>query len=834
MKVKIKRFNNCIKRVSLTLIFLFLFLIFSFFVRSASPHNVNGTVLTDGNNGVGDGITVRIDDLVSDTNVSNQTSASNYSANITGDDDDFILVNSSNSTYFGLNGSFLLKTTTTVNAVLKYKRTGPNPGTGPPSPHNVDGRVLTNSTNGVQNGIPVKIEDLVTSDFVSTVTDAPDIPELLGIYSATINNASDDDFILIKSWNSTHYGFNSSFLEATTTTVNVVLKYKRPSETNVTITLPLNNSVRNTTDVFNVTANVTILGSDATNCNATISFSNDVINITFDQNFTNQLGDINLGSSKTTKWNVSGVKDGTSNITVKAQCSSDGKNFDGVNINTISTTINDTTIPIIDLVSPANNSFFNLQESNITFRYNISENTGIKNCSLYFNNIINQTNMNLEVNTLLNFTINNTPLGTSSWFISCFDNSTNLNQGNSSVRILNIDGIKPNITLLLPLNNSVMRNNSISFQYNITDNYNVTNCSLILNQEVKFINYSITQNITNYFNVTIPGNDYNWSINCTDLADNVGSSGHFVLISSDLKVNSSDIVFSKDAPAETETIEINASIFNLGIANLTQNAIVQFFENDPDINGIQIGDNKSVNVSAKSNVTVSVNYTVKVGKVDIFVIVDPPIATNGSIIEINETNNEANRSLSISAYHTYYGDVISKIFLSTVQNFSVYSWFNLSLTGSIFASDSDSSIDFNNLTALSRNLSNNLTMNDFEDLDIALNITSLADSINRSYVANDAIKDTANFTILNKNVTDVPIVNSTNTSNFVTGILWDTNDTNTGQFNGSQDVVFITRINKRSLGSYGAYSYEIKVPANLKKYLNPNLRNTITFHTELT
>src|SRR3989338_8785511 len=121
----------------------------------------------------------------------------------------------------------------------------------PPSPHNVEGRVLTNSSNGVQNGIPVTINDTVSNDYVLTYTDAPDVPELRGSYSATING-NDGDLIIVTAWNSTHYGTNISNLISSTTNVNVVLNTTRASEGNVTILGFLNNSLKNKRIIFNV------------------------------------------------------------------------------------------------------------------------------------------------------------------------------------------------------------------------------------------------------------------------------------------------------------------------------------------------------------------------------------------------------------------------------------------------------------------------------------------------------------------------------------------------------------------------------------------------------
>jgi hypothetical protein len=700
-------------------------------------------------------------------------------------------------------------------------------------PHNVEGYIYHSDKTTGAGGLPVFINNTATGDSVLVYSqDVPPFPPFLGKYSATING-NDGDLVVVTSWNKSHYGTNSANLLSTTTTINVILNMTRPSEANVTIVLPANNSLRNTTDPFYLTANITMLGNDGVDCNATIMFGNTgAINITADQNFTNMLGNMELGSSKLTTWNLTGVKEGLSDVTVAAQCLSDGRNFDNVNENTISITIEDTTPPYISLISPLNKSWL---KNNITFKYNVTENTGIKNCSLFFDGKPNQTTYNPDVGVSLNFTLNNTPEGAHQWFVSCFDNSSNLNNGNSTLRVVNIDHTKPNITLLFPFNNTLLTQHKIVFRYNVTDNFNIANCSLILGNDIVQTNYTIALNDTNNFTKSLAGGDYNWSVNCSDKANNIGESSEtFTIISSDLKVNSSDLAFSKENPVEGELIEINGTVFNLGVGNAT-NITVQFFENDPAIGGLQIEGNKTVNVSGMSNVTVSINYTTKVGKVDIFIIVDPPLATNGSVIESNESNNKANRSISIPPYHIFYGNVISDVFLDLSSEKTIIAWINAtSIRGNIFVADSDSTIDFKSLKALSRDLTNNLVMDDFEELDIALGIVNLSDSINRTYTSNGAIKNTGSFTIFNSIITDVPITNSTNNSDFVTGILWDTSDVNEGQFNGSQDVVFITKINKSSLGLYGNYDYEIKIPANLRMYIRPNVQDTVSFYREIT
>ena len=254
----------------------------------------------------------------------------------------------------------------------------------PPTPHNVEGQVFTDNTmlEGVRANLPVRINDTLTNNIVIVYTEDPGPPQLKGIYSAVISGNT-NDFIVVTSWNASHFAISNASLASTTTTVVLAFNRTRQSEANVTILLPPNDSLWNTSIPFNLTANISIIGNDGTNCNSTVYFSNGKTNITNDQNFTNQLGNIPLNSHKTTTWNISGLKEGILNITVTGQCPSDGTTLEKLNTYTILLRINDTTIPIVNLLSPSNNSYVNGSQ---TFIFNVTENNGIKNCSFFFDN----------------------------------------------------------------------------------------------------------------------------------------------------------------------------------------------------------------------------------------------------------------------------------------------------------------------------------------------------------------------------------------------------------------------------------------------------------------
>ena len=275
--------------------------------------------------------------------------------------------------------------------------------TSPPQPHNIQGRVFnSDGVTGVNNGIPVTINDTISGDFVLTYTYAPDIPSIRGSYSAAING-SNGDTIIVTAWNSTYYGTNTTTLASTTTYINVVLNTTRPSETNVTIIPPANNSVKNTSYPFNVTANIAIIGGESgINCNATISFSyNSILNISSEENFTHNLEGISLGSYKTTTWNVTAIGEGVSNLSVQAECANQTKNFYNVNIDYVyDITTADTSPPIINLISPENNS---LVRRNAGFFYNVSDHSAVSNCSLIVNGAVRANDTSIEKDTIQSY-----------------------------------------------------------------------------------------------------------------------------------------------------------------------------------------------------------------------------------------------------------------------------------------------------------------------------------------------------------------------------------------------------------------------------------------------
>ncbi len=79
----------------------------------------------------------------------------------------------------------------------------------------------------------------------------------------------------------------------------------------------------------------------------------------------------------------------------------------------------------------------------------------------------------------------------------------------------------PSIFLLSPVDHSNSTTGNVVFQYNVTDSSSITNCTFSLNRSINQTDTSITKNIAQSFSLNMmPDGHYNWSINCTDSADN--------------------------------------------------------------------------------------------------------------------------------------------------------------------------------------------------------------------------------------------------------------------------------------------------------------------------
>jgi len=112
------------------------------------------------------------------------------------------------------------------------------------------------------------------------------------------------------------------------------------------------------------------------------------------------------------------------------------------------------------------------------------------------------------------------------WNVSCNGSALGYEPLNLSDTVtIIIDTTPPEMYLEYPENDTRDTDGYAIFKYNITDvDLTISNCSLIINNRVNHTNYTIEENISQNFTLTLNDGEYNWSINCSDTASNINSS----------------------------------------------------------------------------------------------------------------------------------------------------------------------------------------------------------------------------------------------------------------------------------------------------------------------
>jgi hypothetical protein len=258
---------------------------------------------------------------------------------------------------------------------------------------------------------------------------------------------------------------------------------------------------------------------------------------------------------------------------------------------------------------------------------------------------------------------------------------------------------------------------------------------------------------------------------------------------------------------EGQILGINVTVFNNASVSSTQTNVSLLIER-LEAADIFVSETNAtlVDLGPFNRTNVSFTWTAELGIHRFTATADP----DDLVDESNETNNVFAANFSISSYQIEYGEVDFSKFLSNAALASYRNWTVNAPSGVIFYADADASFFPGNLAPL--NATGALTL-----ADTALNMTYFNDSLS-------ALWDTtlsgdpdqfATFRISSVDVDNVPVIPSTPGSPFITGIMWDTADGG-AVFDGSQDLVFVTKINASSVGTYGTYDFEIRVPSRLK------------------
>ncbi len=491
-----------------------------------------------------------------------------------------------------------------------------------------------------------------------------------------------------------------------------------------------------------------------------------------------------------------------------------------------STTINFQVIapPIVTLQSPADGNL--TKDSAITFFYLPEDAIGINECSIYLNGVINDTENNPLVNQQNNFTIQGIIEGNYNWTVNCTDPDTNYHMPNNWSFSRDLTG--PNVDLSSPENDSGIDRNqaSINFFWTPTDELdNILQCDVTIDGVVR-INDKYTSSgalTSDSVSTAIIGQgDHSWNVTCWDQLGNSNTSAtwYFNLTYPDFSINTSEIYFNNTSPKENDSVLITATIRNIADANTT-NVLVRFYDGNPSDSGIQIGTDTYLNLQEFEIENTSIVWTADMGASEIFVIIDEINSFN----ELNESNNNASRNISVGGWHYVYGNMTSSSRLELADEASqkVLTWSAEDFqSGNIYAVDYGSTISWSSLQALGRTISGGASSSDFTEIDSVLEMTTFSDSVYNTFTNSGTPKETDTFTCFKQSITEVPVANSTNNTNFKTGILWDTSDdggsNNEYDSTDKEDIIFVSKLNQDTLGTFGTYDYEMRIPARLRYY----------------
>jgi hypothetical protein len=482
--------------------------------------------------------------------------------------------------------------------------------------------------------------------------------------------------------------------------------------------------------------------------------------------------------------------------------------------------------PTVSLISPSNKE--NISNNEINFNCSVNDaDSNLENVTLYGNwsggwhanetkNITENQNYVLFTKTLIQ----------GNYYYGCkaTDNlsSSNFSQQNLS---FTVDLSRPSI-------NSVIANESyfygafktIRINCSVTDEILGVNKVIIQAISPEYtINYTgnlLTENT--YYSDILVNQTGSWNFNCI-ANDSAGNENNltkqlFYLFSlfPELYINYPTISLNNSNPIENQTISINASIENLGGMD-ANNLIVSYFIGNPDSGGIKIGED-TINVSSASSQESKISWRAQMGRNNIFVLAD----YDNSFNEDNETNNRANNTFSINSWQNVYGNITLNKLIGK-NEFNLTNWINENnFTGNIFITDSECNVNWMTLQAISKKINGINSENDFSEIDEILKMGNFEDSVSNEFSNNQISKQTADFFIQQKNILNVPIRNSTDSSNFITGMLWDYSDDlgSDGEYDLSdkEDLIFVGKINQKTQGKYGVYDYEITIPAKLREY----------------
>jgi len=152
----------------------------------------------------------------------------------------------------------------------------------------------------------------------------------------------------------------------------------------------------------------------------------------------------------------------------------------------------------------------------------------------------------------------------------------------------------------------------------------------------------------------------------------------------------------------------------------------------------------------------------------------------------------------------------------------------------LYYADFDSIFAWDSLQAVGRRKDGTAASNDFTELDSILLMSGDFDAPSEFWSTDGSTPvQTRDIEIFGAAIYNVPIVNSIQSESFVTGILWDMDDSADNELDAGEgeDILFVAIYNESKPGKFGTYGYEARIPENLATYVAPS--DFISFYLEV-
>jgi PGF-pre-PGF domain-containing protein len=235
---------------------------------------------------------------------------------------------------------------------------------------------------------------------------------------------------------------------------------------------------------------------------------------------------------------------------------------------------------VVNLISPANNSWTNYGNLsagsraylNMTFNHT---GMGTANCTGYNDGNPLGSTTNLATNTLgrIQIVMNLSESTNVGWYVTC--TNTSEYSKNSSQYYVNIDYTAPTVNLVAPPDNAVVPMASISSTINFTDAFSSTaNCTLYVGGTAKATNASTLNNTnTPLSGSSLAEGNNSWYVNCTDLANNVGSSATRNVVVDTINPAVSGASVNVSRAKSSTIVRINVTVVDANLAWVKANGV---------------------------------------------------------------------------------------------------------------------------------------------------------------------------------------------------------------------------------------------------------------------